>query len=424
MIAMDCVPGEEVPQHRGQRKRAIRRGSGVEIHVSVSSAEFTLIPGRSSSQIVLMRRACLWMAVAMVGCRETETVRPPPIVMAHYMPWFRAEPMPDGSTRWEHWPWFGKGPKHDPDDVAPDGRRDLASVFYPMIGPYHGADPDVIEYHVRTARAAGIQGFIADWYGPGTYTDDVFGRLAEAADSNDFRVAVCLEEKTFFPNYSKAATREEAQAEMSRQIEHVLQTHARRPSYFRFDGRPVFFLFNNHQDGALGRHVFSPEEIAAVLDRLPEKILLVRGHTEPDYWGTARGAYAWIGDAAYRRQFYETAAEARKEGRLDFVAGVANPGFNDTGVWGWGHGPRVTPRRGIREYEEQWLDAEGESLDLIQVATWNDFNEGSTIEPAVEYGFDFVNLTEQFVGRITGRPVDLSDNDQPLKDFQRKKGAP
>ena len=30
-----------------------------------------------------------------------------PRVLAHYMPWFKAERQADGSIRWDHWQWFG-----------------------------------------------------------------------------------------------------------------------------------------------------------------------------------------------------------------------------------------------------------------------------------------------------------------------------
>ena len=115
------------------------------------------------------------------------------------MPWFKAAPLPDGGIDWDHWQWFGKGTKHDPDDLRKDGHRDIASVYTPLIGPYHGLDSRVLEYHCLSARSAGIQGFIADWYGPNTYTDKVFTSLLTALSSCNMQGAICLEEKSWFP---------------------------------------------------------------------------------------------------------------------------------------------------------------------------------------------------------------------------------
>jgi hypothetical protein len=274
---------------------------------------------------------------------------------------------------------------------------------------------------MRTAQAAGIGGFIADWYGPDTYSDVVFSNMVRVAERCGFSVAICLEEKSFFPGYSQAATRGEAQDVMVRQLRHVLGSHAKSPSYFRRAGRPVFFIFNNFEDGVLGRHELTPDEVALVLAIVPERILLASQHYDTNYFSMVRGAYAWVGDAKYRSAFYEATGAARASGQLELVAGVANPGFDDTPVWGWGRGPRVTDRRGTLEYEKQWDDVLKYQPELVQVVTWNDFEEGTTIEPADPYGFTFVNRTEEYVGRLNGRPVDLSDNEAPLRRFQALK---
>src|SRR5690242_13208583 len=112
------------------------------------------------------------VALTLLGCQRAEpasvspsTTRPttapaasqghwnlpgsPPYLIAHYMPWY--------STRnWTHWKWSGGGPSHDPNHTLPDGRRDIASVQYPLIGPYDSSSPAVIRYHLATPPAPGI----------------------------------------------------------------------------------------------------------------------------------------------------------------------------------------------------------------------------------------------------------------------------
>src|SRR5438067_2072209 len=41
--------------------------------------------------------------------------------------------------------------------------KDIASTYYPAIGPYDVTDADVAEYHVLLAKAAGIDGFMAEY---------------------------------------------------------------------------------------------------------------------------------------------------------------------------------------------------------------------------------------------------------------------
>lgn len=341
-----------------------------------------------------------------------------PIVLAHYMPWFRAEKTEQGIT-WEHWQWYGKGKKHDPDTVLANGRRDIASVYYPLIGPYDQMDRAVLEYHVLTALASGIDGFVADWYGPGTRSDQVFAELVTSAERYGIKAAICLEEKSFFPGYSQAKTRAEVLDVMEAQIRHVLDKYAGSDAYLRHNGEPVFFIFNGYGDGQLGPMNLSPEEVANVLGRFTnEPVLLVRGYFNAPYAGIARGSYLWCDDAKTRAKFYDEALPAKAGGQLDFVVGVASPGFNDTGVNGWGNGPRITDRRGTQEYKDNWDEVLKHRPDAVQIATWNDFEEGTTVEPTEEYGFDFLTLTEKYAAEFCGTRANLGDQDWPLRLYR------
>src|SRR5208283_2317942 len=90
----------------------------------------------------------------------------PKKVMVHYMPWFVSQPF-SGSWGW-HWTMN----HFNPDDVDPKtGQQEIASQFYPLIGPYDSADPAVLEYHVLLMKLAGIDGVIVDWYGMDNFND-------------------------------------------------------------------------------------------------------------------------------------------------------------------------------------------------------------------------------------------------------------
>src|SRR6266850_3299770 len=53
-------------------------------------------------------------------------------VYVHYMPWFEDQTT-SGNGRWgQHWTMANQNPNL----VLPDGKRQIASYFYPMIGPY------------------------------------------------------------------------------------------------------------------------------------------------------------------------------------------------------------------------------------------------------------------------------------------------
>ncbi len=344
-----------------------------------------------------------------------------PRVLAHYMPWFRAEPQPDGTMAWDHWQWFGKGTKHDPSSIRPDGRRDIASVYDPLIGPYDGRDPDVLEYHFLSARAAGIEGFIADWYGPGVYTDEVFARMLPVAEAQGMKVAVCLEEKSFYPDYAPVATREEAVDEMVRQVRYVLDRYAGSPAYWHHGGKPVLLMFRNHKEGRLGRHVLRPDELKRAIAMVGRAFQLVPGHADAEYVDAARATFSWLAETNDLAAYYASAQELERLGRIDLWMASVNPGFDDSGVWGWGNGPRLVERRGFSEYLRYWEAVRQHKPAVVQVVTWNDFGEGTTIEPAHPYGFDYLDVTEQQVEAFTGRRADLRDNAWPYRIYRLRR---
>ena len=100
----------------------------------------------------------LFLEVASTGAA-------PKPLMVYYMPWYVAKPY-SGSWGW-HWTMN----HFNPDVINASGERQIASWYYPLIGPYDSADPAVLEYHVLLMKLAGIDGVIVDWYGPDNYAD-------------------------------------------------------------------------------------------------------------------------------------------------------------------------------------------------------------------------------------------------------------
>ena len=53
--------------------------------------------------------------------------------------------------------------------------------------------PQAIARHIEQAQAAGIDGFITSWWGPGTETDRNLVTLLDLAEERDFKVAIYFE---------------------------------------------------------------------------------------------------------------------------------------------------------------------------------------------------------------------------------------
>src|SRR5258706_15830437 len=117
------------------------------------------------------------------------------VVMVYYMPWFRAKPFSD------NWGWHWTMDHFNPDTVSVSGERQIASWYYPLIGPYDSSDPAVLEYHVLLMKLAGIDGVIVDWYGRDHYLDYASNNertlaIFKFARKAGLKCALCYEDRT------------------------------------------------------------------------------------------------------------------------------------------------------------------------------------------------------------------------------------
>lgn len=348
---------------------------------------------------------------------------PAPHLITHYMPWF-ASPADAGGNGdgWQHWNWEAEQARHDPNQKLADGRRDIASVYYPLIGPYSSTDRAVIRYHLATMKAAGIQGLFIDWQTPGSAMDKPIPAILDEAQKLGLKVAICYEEKTDFvwPEVRHPRSRADIVANTVSDLKYILSNYAHRPAYMTRNGSPVLFQFNGSGTGKFGDNYFTPAEWDQIMAQLPEKFVFGRQGLEPEYSSSAQFRFIWC---VFRpEQADQFAAAARRmvdAGQAQFFMNSICPGFDDTGVWGWGGGPRVTPRRGTAALMETFQHALSGKPEIVQIVTWNDFNEGTVIEPTRDFGFQYLDAIATWYAQVTGRTADLASIRRPFLEYAK-----
>ena len=129
---------------------------------------------------------------------------PLPVYM-HYMPWFETPATLGGSNWGYHWKFNNR----NPNIVDASGKRQIASHYYPKIGPYASNDPDVIEYHLLLMKLSGIDGIMVDWYGVQGTNGDINSLLTNSnavvnkTDSFGLDFSVVMEDR-FSANIGQA----------------------------------------------------------------------------------------------------------------------------------------------------------------------------------------------------------------------------
>lgn len=362
------------------------------------------------------------------GCQPANRAGPSgPLVIAHYVTWYQT---PACSGSWGFWqvnrPAIPRAAWHFPEQRDERGWRDIASVFHPVIGPYDSSDPDACEYHILLAKLAGLEAFVCDWYGfeptPEHPRDHPgFMALLRAAEQLDFRIGLCWEDRSLFQPRnpaSRAGALRRGRA-ILRRLEREVFTS---PAYLRMDGRPVLMNFAWDPPGLAHPTLFA-REWDAILGAARQRPLFIHDyqshHPEPEF--EAYESVAPWGSCLHERadvpEFWARAHAARGRGRFSFLSGTVRPGFDNRGSGGWGHGLAVDPRGDGSRYRTIWQNVLRHPVRFVQVATWNDFNEGGTIEPTrpgiahpglgVEgYGYRELETTQEFTAHLRGRRPD------------------
>jgi hypothetical protein len=256
-------------------------------------------------------------------------------VAAFFYPWY-GTPLLDGA--YHHWGQNGLSP---PDHVA--------AAFYPARGPYSSSDPRVLGTQMREMRRAGIDVVVTSWWGSGSSEDVRLPAVLAAARAHRLAVAVHLE-----PYAGRTAASVAADVARLR------------------------------EGGILDFYVYGPEttpaaDWAAIAGVLPADVRLFAQTGLAGFAAAARfdGLYTYDTLAYRGARFARLCAQARRQGLV--CAPSVGPGYDARRAVG---DMRVKLRRDGRTYDEMWAAALGAGADLVTITSYNEWHEGSQIEPA------------------------------------------
>ena len=304
-----------------------------------------------------------------------------PLILVHYMPWFEADP------RQKRWGWHWRMNVFDPEKIV-GGKREIASHYYPTMGPYDSGDPAIVTYQLRLMKAAGIDGIIVDWYGlSDLYDYPLIHRNTQAlfslTEPLGLKVGICYEDQTI-PRLVEAkkisiANRVDYAV---RELDWLAKNWFPRRGYLRLNGKPVLLSFGN--DG------LTDAEWETALTRQRGKVIYLSEHRRRP---CADGGFDWPIPQRGLAQV-EAFATARKGWPVSMP--VAFPRFHDIYAQGKAQPSygRIDDDNG-RTFATTLERALRSGAPMVQIATWNDWGEGTGIEPTHEFGFRDLETIQQ-----------------------------
>jgi Glycosyl hydrolase family 99 len=253
-------------------------------------------------------------------------------------------------------------------------------TLYSATAAYNSDDPAMIQKHVQEAQSAGIDGFIMSWYGNGDRTDRNFAQLLDAGARSGFRGTIHFETPHFWGADDVVA---QLRAFYDQRINH--------PAMLRYRGRPVIFFwgvsrFDNGTWSTI-RNAVDPGH-AAIWIADGDNFGVLTG----DAWdGISPYSIAWSGNPS--AQLPSWAAKARAVAPDKLYIPPVSPGCDDTAA----RAPTcIQDRAGGSYYQATWDGALASSPAwAVTVSTFNEWMESTQIEPSLQYGDQYLQMTRQ-----------------------------
>jgi hypothetical protein len=285
--------------------------------------------------------ASAWSGGTEPSGKEPSAPEPSARVGIFYYPWF-ATPQRDGG--FAHWQQGGSTPP-----------ASVASGFYPARGPYSSADAVVVAAQMTEIAAARIGTVIASWWGRGSAEDQRLPEVIAAAGDQGLSVAAHLE-----PYTGRTVASTEADID-----------------YLRTLGITDFYVWAS---SAL------PDGEWAELNARLEG---VRTFANTNLAGRAvagkfDGLYTYDVLLFKGVLFPRLCQQARRQGLL--CAPSVGPGYDARRATG---DSRVRSRRNGATYDSMWRGAVKARADLVTITSYNEWHEGTQIEPARKRGRNY-----------------------------------
>lgn len=248
---------------------------------------------------------------------------------------------------------------------------------------YYSSDAAVLQQQVEQIASAGIDGLVVGWYGPTEPdTERNFSLLLDLAGAQGISALLSVDLGT-------AAWFDSTQAIIDG-MAYAINVHASHPAYFRYNGKPVFvFWFQGRysmEDWAYIRQQVDPEH---------NTIWIAEGAV-PDAIPVFDGLHMYT--ISWSENVYGTLSHwgntVRDRGGLWMA--TAMPGWDNT--YTQQTEKYIRARENGEFYRETFAAAAASNPNMLIITSWNEWAEGTYVEPSVKYGDFYLNLTRDLVG--------------------------
>jgi len=281
-----------------------------------------------------MRRSLLALVLVLALPAPAAAAPAPARSAIFFYPWY-SNPRYDG--QYVHWTQGGHVPPFD-----------IASAFFPMRGTYSSGDPRVLGAQMKDMAASGVDEVVSSWWGRGSREDLRLPAVMGAAKQRGLEAAVQLEP---YPG-------------------RTIDSIAADLVYIRSLGIRDVYIYRATD--------FTAEEWTRVT-RPPTGLRLFGQTALVGFAARAgfAGFYTYDIVIYHAAKFDRYCTQARARGIL--CAPSVGPGYDALAATG---DTRVKDRLFGATYDSMWRAALRAGADLVTITSYNEWGEGTQIEPA------------------------------------------
>jgi hypothetical protein len=263
--------------------------------------------------------------------------------------------------------------------------------------PYTSGDPAVIARQIDQALGAGIDSFVVSWLGPGNPTDDRFKMMLDIAGGKNFSATIDFEAEQYGSR--------DALVNALTYVRDNLEPHG---TFARVNGKPILFFWREQ-----ARSVDEWAAIRSAVDPNHDQIWIAEGVNlayQRVFDGQHLYSIAWSPDVNHTLN--DWAQRVRRAGADKLWVATVMPGYDDTRT------TRADKFARSREngnfYRATWNAALASRPDLIVITSFNEWVEGSQIEPSVSYGNQYLDLTREYAAQFKSSPPPSAEEKSAL----------
>lgn len=281
----------------------------------------------------------------------------------------------------------------------------------PLLEYYPEEELWVAEKHISWAAQYGISFFTYDWYWNGSKAeyDHALKNYLQSKNKNKLKFCLLWANHYPVPNTIK---------EYDDMVAYWLNNYFNQASYYRIDEKPVIFLFtldqleaNAKKFGESAKTLLTRANGTAKQKGYKGIYFVLTTNAKPndalegwllDTGFNAYTAWNYVESKGTRVEDYDVmvdgylenyAAAAQTAKRLPYIV-PASPGW-DSRPWAGDTAPlRINPtpakfERMLRS-AKQLMDTNDKIPKILMIEAWNEFGEGSYIEPTKKWGFSYL----------------------------------